>query len=77
MSDTEETKVSAPSQFLSEITRSKVIVKLYSGEEYHGMLYPFLFLLPLSLSVLKDLWDAANDRYTNPIKELLTALMAI
>lgn len=31
-------EASAPSQFLSEITRSKVIVKLYSGEEYHGTL---------------------------------------
>ncbi|ODV76163.1 U4/U6-U5 snRNP complex subunit LSM6 [Cyberlindnera jadinii NRRL Y-1542] len=34
----EEQAVSAPSQFLSEITGSKVIVKLYSGEEYHGNL---------------------------------------
>lgn len=34
----EEQAVSAPSQFLSEITGSKVIVKLYSGEEYHGKL---------------------------------------
>ncbi|KAH3671411.1 hypothetical protein WICMUC_004635 [Wickerhamomyces mucosus] len=31
-------EISAPSKFIDEITRSKVIVKLYSGEEYHGLL---------------------------------------
>ncbi|CDR37342.1 CYFA0S01e09802g1_1 [Cyberlindnera fabianii] len=38
MSTTETTTVSAPSKFLGELTGGKVVVKLYSGEEYHGTL---------------------------------------
>lgn len=34
---TEQQQISAPSKFLNEITSTQVIVKLYSGEEYHGM----------------------------------------
>ncbi|KAH3687115.1 hypothetical protein WICPIJ_001896 [Wickerhamomyces pijperi] len=35
---TTSTEISAPSRFLNEITATSVIVKLYSGEEYHGIL---------------------------------------
>jgi len=39
MSEETATKtISAPSKFISDISGSKVIVKLYSGEEYHGKL---------------------------------------
>lgn len=37
MSEVTTTTISAPSKFISDISGAKVIVKLYSGEEYHGM----------------------------------------
>ncbi|ODQ62309.1 hypothetical protein WICANDRAFT_60373 [Wickerhamomyces anomalus NRRL Y-366-8] len=38
MSEVTTTTISAPSKFISDISGAKVIVKLYSGEEYHGTL---------------------------------------